>query len=84
VALVLLDHPELGQIELQGSASGEPDQTKPLSLARAEAVMVWLVDNGVSAQRLSARGYGSSLPTIVQTTDALDQVDIHILAPQSE
>lgn len=55
--------------------SGHTDNTgtdainKELSQKRANAVMQYLVDNGIEAERLKAKGYGSSKPVADNNTD---------------
>lgn len=43
---------------------GKPDYNQRLSGQRAEAVKTWLVKHGVSAARLTAKGYGDSVPVV--------------------
>lgn len=52
------------KIELQGhtDAQGDDDDNMVLSDNRAKAVMKYLVDNGISADRLTAKGYGETKP----------------------
>ncbi len=48
------------RVEVQGhtDASGQPDANMRLSIARADAVYQYLVEKGVSADRLLVNGYG--------------------------
>lgn len=61
---VLREHPELVKIEVQGHTdnTGDAKYNQKVSAARAEAVRKWLVDHGIPADRLVARGYGPSKP----------------------
>jgi outer membrane protein OmpA-like peptidoglycan-associated protein len=81
VALVLLDHPELGAVEVQGHATGSQTESNTLSQTRAEAVMIWLVEHGVSPSRLSARGYGASRSGQIDDLGARERVEIHLVEP---
>lgn len=68
---VILQHPEIERIEVQGHADdmGTADFNKTLSQQRAEAVRRWLIAKGIDAKRLTARGYGSTVPVAENTTD---------------
>ncbi|MBK8255381.1 MAG: OmpA family protein [Polyangiaceae bacterium] len=57
-------HPEILKIEVQGHTddSGSEDFNKALSQQRADAVRTWLVNAGVSADKLVAKGYGYEKP----------------------
>lgn len=68
---VILQHPEIERIEVQGHAddTGTGDFNKSLSQQRADAVRRWLVGRGIDAKRLVARGYGSTVPVAENTTD---------------
>jgi len=48
---------------------GGADYNLKLSNARAGAVKAWLVDHGVAASRLAARGYGDTKPLVPNTND---------------
>ncbi len=54
----------------EGEAGGAPIANLSLSQARAEAVKVALVEFGVPAARLVARGYGSTAPIASNQTEA--------------
>ncbi len=58
------------KIEVQGHTDlkGQPTSNQELSQARAESVLKALVDAGVPADRLTAKGYGSSKPLENATT----------------
>ena len=72
IADVILRHPELGRIEIEGHTDdrGGADHNLDLSQRRAEAVRRWLVDHGVEESRLSARGYGSTRSLVPNITSA--------------
>jgi outer membrane protein OmpA-like peptidoglycan-associated protein len=71
VAVVLGEHPEIESLEIQGHTddTGNAPLNRQLSLARAQAVMRWLVDHGISANRLVAKGYGADQPIADNTTE---------------
>ena len=71
MATSLKKYPRL-QIELQGhtDSSGTDAHNLTLSQQRAAAVRAHLVDSGVSASQLVAKGYGESQPIDDNTTDA--------------
>jgi OOP family OmpA-OmpF porin len=70
-AKVLVDHPTI-KLEIQGYTddAGARDKNVALSQARADAVLKYLVDHGVDAARLSAKGYGPDLPIADNKTKA--------------
>jgi outer membrane protein OmpA-like peptidoglycan-associated protein len=84
VALVLLDHPEIQTVEVQGHTDdqGSADDNLALSEARATAVVSFLTAAGVPSERLTARGVGESKPLQNETTEearALNRrVEFHI------
>ena len=71
VISVLRDNPELN-IELSGHTdnTGDPESNLDLSQRRADAVLNYLVENGVNLARLSSVGYGENLPIDTNETDA--------------
>ena len=71
VATVLKDHQELVAIEVQGHTDNQGPQAlnEQLSQQRADAVMKSLVDRGVGADRLTAKGYGPNEPIADNGTD---------------
>jgi outer membrane protein OmpA-like peptidoglycan-associated protein len=64
VVRVLNENPSL-KLEVQGHTDNVGDDVlnMRLSLERAESVRRYLIDHGISADRLVARGYGESRPT---------------------
>lgn len=70
IADVLLRNPQVRGIEIQGhtDSTGKPDFNLRLSQARAESVQRRLVEAGVAAARLSAKGYGDSEPLVPNIT----------------
>lgn len=68
---VILQHPEIEVIEVQGHAddTGTTEFNEQLSYQRAEAVRRWLIKKGVDGKRLVSRGYGSRVPLAENTTD---------------
>jgi outer membrane protein OmpA-like peptidoglycan-associated protein len=59
----LEDNPQI-RVEIQGYTDNKGNQDKNLKLsqARAEAVKNWLVNKGIKADRLTAKGYGPDNP----------------------
>jgi outer membrane protein OmpA-like peptidoglycan-associated protein len=72
VALVLLAHPELGQVAIEGHTDsvGDPRSNLELSQRRAEMVMNYLVVKGLSFSRLRAKGLGATGPVASNATAA--------------
>ncbi len=64
VATALQSHDEVKHVVVEGhtDSSGSAKLNRKLSLARARAVRKYLVDKGVTASRLDARGFGPSQP----------------------
>jgi outer membrane protein OmpA-like peptidoglycan-associated protein len=56
----ILTHPEILKVEVQGHTddSGTEEFNQRLSQERADAVRKWLIDAGVPAEKLTAKGYG--------------------------
>ncbi|HEU5076627.1 MAG TPA: OmpA family protein, partial [Polyangiaceae bacterium] len=71
VAEVLKMHPEILRVEVQGHTDevGTRDFNRRLSVGRARAVVHWLIQHGVAAERLVARGYGSDVPLATNATE---------------
>lgn len=68
---VITNNPQLKRIQIEGHASseGSASHNKKLSDARAKAVMKWLTDNGVEADRLTAIGFGIERPIADNETE---------------
>ncbi len=72
VADVILRHPELRRIEIQGHTDnrGGAQHNMELSQRRAESVRDWLIRAGVDPTRLEAHGYGQEQPLVPNITAA--------------
>ncbi len=72
VADVILRNPDLCRIEVQGhtDSSGTRARNMTLSQERAQAVVDFLVETGVSADRLEPHGYGPDNPVAPNITAA--------------
>lgn len=70
IADVLLRNPQVS-VEVQGHTdnNGNPAQNLQLSQDRAEAVRTWLIGAGVSADRMTAKGYGDTRPLLPNITE---------------
>jgi outer membrane protein OmpA-like peptidoglycan-associated protein len=66
---VLARNPSV-RVEVQGHTdnSGDPAQNKQLSQQRAESVLRHLVEAGIDASRLEAKGYGDEQPLVPNLT----------------
>lgn len=64
IAALMVKHPHLKKIAIEGHASSEGDAAHNVTLsdARAKAVMTYLVGKGVDAGRLTAKGFGAKRP----------------------
>jgi outer membrane protein OmpA-like peptidoglycan-associated protein len=71
VAKLIIKHPEYSHIEVEGYADerGEESYNQKLSEARARAVRELLVRYGVSRERLTAVGFGTSNPRLPEKSD---------------
>lgn len=72
LAKVIQENPHVQKLSVEGHASeeGEEPHNQLLSEARAEAVRLYLVAKGVSAERLSSIGFGESKPLVSNETEA--------------
>lgn len=72
VADTIIRHPEILGIEIEGHTDdrGGAEHNLDLSQRRAESVRRWLISHGVAADRLTARGYGSTRPTVPNITSS--------------
>ncbi|MEM6530980.1 MAG: photosynthetic reaction center cytochrome PufC [Myxococcota bacterium] len=71
IADVLTANPAVLKLEIQGHTdnTGAPQENLTLSGARADAVLNYLVEKGVAADRLVARGYGQTQPRVGNDTE---------------
>ncbi len=85
IADVLISHPELKLIEIQGHTDnrGKRDYNIDLSERRARSVRSYLVDAGVASSRLEAKGFGPKKPIAPNITtqgrSRNRRVEFHIL-----
>ncbi len=72
VAEAFMRNPNVRLVEIQGHTDdrGGAALNMRLSQERAEAVRTWLIEHGVEASRLEARGFGSSQPLVPNITAA--------------
>ncbi|MCA9530736.1 MAG: OmpA family protein, partial [Myxococcales bacterium] len=70
---VLLRHPEILRVEIQGHTDSKGSRTANLRLSesRAEAVRSFLVSAGIDPSRLVAKGYGPDRPLVPNLTPAM-------------
>jgi outer membrane protein OmpA-like peptidoglycan-associated protein/tetratricopeptide (TPR) repeat protein len=70
IVQLLKDNPTL-KIEISGHTdnAGKPADNLALSNNRAKAVVRYLVTNGITAQRLTAKGYGETKPAADNKTE---------------
>ncbi len=64
VSEILVDHPEILRVRVEGhtDSRGGAATNQALSKSRAAAVLTYLVDHGVEAERLMSEGYGETVP----------------------
>ena len=64
-------NPQIKKLGIEGHASSEGDAAKNVKLSdeRAKAVMKYIVDKGVEAGRLTAKGYGAKKPIADNATE---------------
>ena len=72
MAALLVKYPHVKRVEVQGHTDeeGSAEFNMTLSQSRADAVMKFLVDQGVDSSRLVARGYGETRPDQSGTTES--------------
>jgi len=72
IADVLIKNPRIKQVEVQGHTdnTGTPEHNQDLSDRRAGSVRNWLIQHGVSPDRLVAKGYGQTKPLVPNVTTA--------------
>jgi outer membrane protein OmpA-like peptidoglycan-associated protein len=68
----LAAHPEIVKLEVQAHTdiAGAAKLNELITEARAKAVLAWLVEHGVPAEKLVAKGYGSAKPIADNKTAA--------------
>jgi len=66
IVAVLFEHPEFTRVRIEGHTDDKGPEKKrvELSQGQADAVLKYLTDRGVSADRLEARGFGDSQPLV--------------------
>ena len=66
VVSALLEHPEFTRVRVEGhwDDSGAADKRIEITQKRAKAVMDYLVSRGISPKRLEARGFGSEVQLV--------------------
>ncbi len=69
-ARAMLKYPDLS-VEIAGHASsdGDDEHNMELSQGRTESVREYLIRKGVSSERLTARGYGETMPVASNDTE---------------
>jgi OmpA-OmpF porin, OOP family len=72
LAEIMKQHPELKKVNIEGHTdnTGKADKNLALSQKRCDAVKAYLVKKGISADRLSAVGYGDTKPSADNATPA--------------
>jgi outer membrane protein OmpA-like peptidoglycan-associated protein len=72
VADVIIRHPEIHKIRVEGHTDnrGNAQHNLTLSKQRAQAVVDYLIKQGVDPSRLTAEGYGSTQPLVPNLTPA--------------
>lgn len=72
VAELLLAHPELARIRIEGhtDTQGSASYNLDLSRRRAESVRAFLVEQGVAPERLDAEGFGEQRPLVEERSGA--------------
>ncbi len=72
VATVLIAHPEVGKLRVEGHTDnrGDPEKNVDLSERRARAVVRVLVERGVDSKRLLSKGFGAKVPIAKNTSEA--------------
>ncbi len=73
VAALMIDNPEILELEVQGHTDdkGKADHNLKLSQDRADAVREYLIKQGVKGDRLTAKGYGHSKPRFANISSRL-------------
>jgi OOP family OmpA-OmpF porin len=71
VTQLLLDHPEIGKVSIEGHTDnvGAADFNKRLSNQRVLSVLRWLADHGIELARLASAGFGAEFPVTSNSTE---------------
>jgi outer membrane protein OmpA-like peptidoglycan-associated protein len=71
ITKIIKDGEHIKKISIEGHASAEGDAKRNLTLSdeRAKAVMKYIVDKGIDAKRLSAKGFGITKPIADNATE---------------
>ena len=71
ITKIIKDNEHIKKIAIEGHASAEGDAKRNLTLSdeRAKAVMKYIVDKGVDAKRLTAKGFGITKPIADNATE---------------
>jgi OOP family OmpA-OmpF porin len=71
ITKIIKDNPHIKKIAIEGHASAEGDPKRNLTLSdeRAKSVMKYIVDKGVDAKRLTAKGFGITKPIADNATE---------------
>jgi outer membrane protein OmpA-like peptidoglycan-associated protein len=87
---VMLTHPEIELVEVQGHTDdrGDAKYNLDLSQRRADAVRQYLIDAGIDPDRLIAKGYGETKPIAPNVTAKgrarNRRVEFHILSQEGD
>ena len=87
VKQVLVDHPEIVKVRIEGHTDnkGSAKYNKALSGRRAQSVVKWFIGHGIDKKRLYAQGFGMEKPIDTNDTDEGRQnnrrVEFHIEMP---
>jgi OOP family OmpA-OmpF porin len=87
VLKILTDHPEIKKLSVEGHTDdvGPAAYNKQLSAARAASVVSWLVQHGISRDRLGSAGFGMERPLVPNDSEPHRQqnrrVEFHITDP---
>ena len=67
---VLIDNPEISiEFSAHTDSKGSPSYNLKLSQARAESVVNYIKEKGISPERVVAKGYGETMPVAPNTND---------------
>jgi outer membrane protein OmpA-like peptidoglycan-associated protein len=71
VASVLLENPQIRRLQIEGHTDdvGPVEANLQLSQERSEAVRAYLISQGISGDRLTAKGFGSQAPLLPNTSN---------------